>query len=251
MSSSPALPADLVRPIEALLADLVGIFGPRLRSLVAYGPGLTPERVPPPPRASRLPLNTLALVDALTCDDLQACAGRAGSWRGGRLAMPLLLGREDFARSLDVFPFEYGDIIARHLVLSGPDPFAGIAVRPEDLRRACEAQAKSHLIHLREGYLETGGHPPQVANLLLASASPLAVLLGHVARLRGEDGSTLDAVATAVGALDGVSSQVVRDVLRLVHDPVIANDEAIRLFPAYLDSVVGLVGCLDSWKHTG
>lgn len=243
------MPAGLVRPIEALLADLTSIFGPRLRSLVAYGAGLEAAAGRATPSAG-LALNTLALVDALTCDDLYACAGRAGRWRRDGLAMPLLLGREDFARSLDVFPFEYGDIIARHIVLTGPDPFAGIAVRAEDLRRACEAQAKSHLIHLREGYLEAEGHPPEVANLLLASAAPLAVLLGHVARLRGEDGSTLDAVAAAVGAIDGVSGQVVRDVLRLLHHPVIANDEAVRLFPAYLDTVVGLVAYLDSWKHT-
>ena len=49
------------------------------------------------------------------------------------------------------FPLEFGDILARHVTLAGTDPFQGAHVPSEDLRRACEVQAKSHLIHLARG----------------------------------------------------------------------------------------------------
>ena len=36
---------------------------------------------------------------------------------------------QEFERSLDAFPVEYGDIIAHHVVVTGDDPFAGLSVR--------------------------------------------------------------------------------------------------------------------------
>ncbi len=135
--------------LEGLAADLRRVFGARLRSLAAYG--LT---IPaPPPRM----LHTLALVDRLTFEDLVRCVPLADGWRRRSLAVPLVLELEEFMRTLDVFPLEYGDIIAHHVLIAGTDPFSGTRVAQADVRRACELSAKSHLIHLREAFLETGG----------------------------------------------------------------------------------------------
>jgi len=246
MSPATTLPADVTPAVDALRSDLAGIFGPRLRSLVAYGPRLF--HGPAPSRASeRPPLNTLALLDQVTMDDLQACASRAAAWRRAHLAMPLLLGEHDFERSLDVFPFEYGDIIARHVLLSGPDPFEDLAPSLEDRRRACEAQAKSHLIHLREGYLEAEGRSDAVARLLVRAAPPLASLLGHVGRLRGRESDTVESLVHAVDDVPGVVVAAVREVLTQVRGATLANDDGRRLYPDYLRSVEALVDCLDGW----
>jgi hypothetical protein len=246
MCPLPALPADLAPAVDQLRGDLSGIFGPRLRSLVAYGPRLFPD--PSPSRVlERPPLNTLALVDRVSMDDLQACAVRAAAWRRAGLAMPLLLGEHDFARSLDVFPFDYGDIIARHVLLGGPNPFAGLGPTQEDRRRACEAQAKSHLIHLREGYLEAEGRSATVARLLVRAAAPLALLLGHIGRLRGREADTLDGLVHAVDDVPGVVVATVREVLAQVGGATLANDDGRRLYPDYLRSVEALVDYLDGW----
>jgi hypothetical protein len=84
-------------------------------------------------------------------------------WRRAGLAVPLLLARNEFERSLDVFPVEYGEIVANHITIIGHDPFAGARIAEADLRRSCELQAKSHLIHLREGFLEAGGDPNETS----------------------------------------------------------------------------------------
>ena len=48
----------------------------------------------------------------------------------------------------------------------GADPFAGLRSSHRDLRRACEVQARSHVLHLREGYLADGRRPlPAVARV--------------------------------------------------------------------------------------
>src|SRR5215212_8691852 len=124
--------------VDGLAADLGRVFGARLRTVAAYG-------LHAPAPAPRV-LHTLALVDRLTFEDLAACVPRAAGWRRRSLAVPLILEHEEFLRTLDVFPLEYGDIIAHHVLLAGQDLFEGARVSASDLRRACELSAKSHLI---------------------------------------------------------------------------------------------------------
>src|SRR5687768_4965808 len=51
------------------------------------------------------------------------------------------------------------------------------------VRRAVEGLAKSHLIHLREAFLESHGETTRIARLIAASAAPLRALLTQIARL--------------------------------------------------------------------
>ena len=96
-----------------------------------------------------------------------------------------MIGRREFARSLDVFPLEFGAIISSHRVVFGDDPFQGLAVKDQDVRRACEIDVKGHLLHLRESYVESRGELSAVARLVEASAAALRTLAGNVARLDG------------------------------------------------------------------
>ena len=124
-------------------------------------------------------MHTLAIVDTLSAGDLRACAGRMAAWHEAGLAAPLLVAAHEFARSLDAFPFEFGAILADHAVVSGASPFDGLSVDPADLRRACEVQARSHLLHLREGYLETRGRADALAVLIVRSAPACAALIAE------------------------------------------------------------------------
>jgi hypothetical protein len=169
---------DGMGPVDRLLADLRAIFAARLTSLVIYGrhaDGSAP---------ASLPIHTLALVDDVSVGDLEGCARVAARWHGDGLAVPLIIGRREFARSLDVFPLEFGAIIADHRVVFGADPFTGLAVNEQDVRRACEIDVKGHLLHLREAFIESRGEPGQIGLLVEASAAALRSLCANVARRR-------------------------------------------------------------------
>jgi hypothetical protein len=209
--------------VRVVTADLQRIFGSRLASLVAYGDMDDEDGV-----------HTLALVERLTFEDLAACAPHIGSWRRAGAAVPLLLSREEFLRTLDVFPIEYGGIIERHVVLAGDNPFAAMHVNDADLRRACELQTKSHLIHLREGYLESGGQPTAVAGLIASSARPLVALLGNLERL--------DAGAAARA---GLTRALVQEVAA-AEATTIADPSA--LFARYVAAVEHLWHEVDRWR---
>lgn len=240
----PALPPSLAGPLARLRDDLQQIFGARLTALVAHGPRV---RHAEGAGAGAPPLTTLALVDGLSYGDLHACAQRARDWRADGLAVPLLLGPAEFARSLDAFPVEYGDIIAHHVVVLGRDPFEGLRVPDEDLRRACEAWGKAHLIHLREGFVEAGGDARRVAALIVASAPPFAALLAHIARLRGIVTPGARGLVEAAADIPGLPPHVVTQVAALEAQPSLDADTATTLFPAYLDAVDALARYLDGW----
>lgn len=223
-----------------LVADLRTIFAGRLRSLVAYGPRIEGE--------GEAPLTCLALVDSLGISDLEACSRMARHWERHGLAIPLILPEQEFRRSLDAFPLEYGEILRAHHLVFGASPFDRASISHEDLRRACETQIKSHLLHLREGFMEAGGRLQAVANLVSTSAPAFAALLRHVARLNGSLSSDR-AEATREGArAAGLSDGVVTEMLALDRQSSVPMTDAARLFPQYVSAVEQLARVVDGWR---
>jgi hypothetical protein len=207
---------------QVLGRDLRRVFGDRLASLVAYG------------RRDEEGAHTLALVDHMSFLDLAQCAALVPTWHRLGLDTPLILTYHEFRRTLDVFPLEYGDIVAHHTVIAGSNPFAGVAVTEADLRRSCEQQAKSHLIHLREGFLETHGDPAAVARLVAASAPAFRALLQNLERL--EPGASRNA---------GISDELPREVATAA-DETIAEPSA--LLARYIAAVERLWQYVDAWR---
>src|SRR5206468_4342027 len=98
------------------------------------------------------------------------------------------------------------------------------------VRRACEVQARSHLLHLREGYTETQGRSDALADLIARSSTPRAALLKSVGRLKGAE--MANGVLGEVSALNGKT---------------LSSDAARRLFPEYLSAVEHLANEIDRW----
>ena len=227
--------------VDRLLADLRVVFGPRLLSLVVYGRHALEAPAP------QQPVHTLALVDDLGMADLEAASRLARDWRAAGLAVPLMLSRVDFARSLDVFPLELGAIIDAHRVVYGSDPFAGLAVNDHDVRRACEIDLKGHLLHLRESYVETFGDPDAIAALVDASSAALRTLVSNVARLDGyRPSSTAELSSHLAQTIGPMHARTLDAVLALGDAPMPSTDGA-RLFPEYLAAVEALSSYVDSW----
>ena len=241
--------------VHTLDRELRHIFGSRLQSLVAYGLQAHEASRAHDQGAhggshahERASTQTLAVVEAITEDDLRACTARVASWHEAGLATPLLLAAHEFEKSLDAFPLEFGAILADHAVVSGRSPFDGLAVGAADIRRACEVQARSHLLHLREGYLETRGRGDALAVLIVRSAAPFAALLKSVARLQGQSADDPAAAARHAERALNLPGGHVADIVKLANVSEISSAEATRLFPAYLDAVERLAKYVDGWS---
>ena len=218
---------------QVLLADLHAIFGSRLEAVVVYAP-------------TTVPRPSVAIVQSLELADLASCAARAARWRRAGAATPVVLTRREFARSLDAFPVEFGEIIDTHETLFGDDPFAGLSVALADLRRACEGQTRSLLLHLREDYMEAGGDARAIAALVTDSAPEFRALVGLLARLDGHRFSGRDLAAWAAERL-ALDPRTVSDVLHVANAPDGSGVDAVKLFPAYLAAVEHLARRVDEW----
>jgi hypothetical protein len=192
---------------ETLAAQLKEIFGERLSMIAAFG----------------TEANTCAIVETLTVGDLDRCAALSAEWKKLRLDAPLFILVDELARARDAFPLEFNEIIATRRVIFGADLFAAMSVMPDDLRRACEMQARGHLVHLREAYLEAGGDRKAIARLVSASVVPFRALLSNIARL---DGCVVD------------------DLMKRL-----AIDDLDKGFPASLRAAERLVEYVDRWSR--
>lgn len=231
---NPGMTAELTDTqrgaVERLADDLARVFADRLQVVVAYLPGIA---------SGDDTVHALALADRVAMEDLSALLTMVPAWHKARLATPLLLAREEFERSLDVFPLEYQAILLDHVVLRGRWP-TSLQVGAADLRRACERQIKGHLIHLREGFLETHGRPSAVAGLLRASVSAFRATLRQIARLEGAAAAS-DADLVSFAESIAVDSAAVRDVLASGD----SGTDAPALLPRYLNAAEQLWRAVD------
>jgi hypothetical protein len=225
---------------QRIASDLGAFFGARLRSVVAYGAHLD--------GSTDAPLTCLALVDSLSMSDLDGCAARASGWHRAGIATPLVLPLDEFRQSLDAFPLEYGEILRAHQTVFGEDMLAGVSIASADLRRACETQIKSHLLHLRESYMEAGGHPVAISELVKASAAAFGALLRNVARLSGVHTSSRMEATLEGARIAGLPEHVIADVLALERPASIPQSDPARMFPEYLAAVEQLARAVDTWR---
>jgi hypothetical protein len=238
--ASATLSSTAHAALSSLAADLRRIFGNRLVAVCAYGLSADPDA----------DVRSLVLVDGLAFDDLTACAPLSRGWDVRNLAVPLILDRDEFLRTLDVFPLEYGEIIASHEMVYGEDPFARVTVADADRRRACELQAKSHLIHLREAFLETAGEPRAVAALVAASAEGFRRLLVNIVGLVAPPASSAHGeLAADAATYAGVPADVTRDVLATGASGASTIADPTALLARYIAAVENLWELVDAWKR--
>lgn len=193
--------------IDSLASHLTEIFGDRLKMFAAFGDAG----------------NTCAVVESLTTEDLDRLAAHTAKWRKAGFDTPLFLLGTELRRALDAFPLELSEIISTRRVVRGADLFADVSVPKQDLRRACEVQARAHVLHLREGYVEAGGDGKAVAALVSAAVPPFRALIKNVARL------------------DGISPKALVTQLHL--------DNFEKGFPGALRAAERIVEYVDTWKH--
>lgn len=230
MALSVTLTSAERRAFDRLAADCRRVFEGRLVAVLATGHQ-----------------SSVVFASSVAPGDLVALGTLVETWRRDGLDAPLLLTPEEFQRSLDTFPLEYQQVIDRHLVIAGTPPLTHVVVAPDHLRRACEIQAKGHLIHLRQGWMAHGAHPDALERLVTQSAAPLRALLANVARLHGETFDDIDTAARSGARLAGLDEELVADILAIDDAPGYAAN-VVQQLPAYLAASEQLWEFVDRWR---
>ncbi len=187
LTTAPEL-ADLPQPVAAAITDFVqsalDIFGPDLRSVVLYGSAAEGRLRP----ASDV---NLILVFS-TFDPAKAVALRT-PYAAGEAAVRLtamFLLESELPSACELFAQKFSDVLRRHCVLHGPDPFSDASIpRPAVIIRLRQVLLNLAL-RLREAYVKRGSAPDRLSLLIADSAGPLRSCAATLRELEGQP--TLD-----------------------------------------------------------
>jgi hypothetical protein len=131
-------------------------------------------------------------------------------WVSDKHPPPLVMTEQEWRKSPDAFPIEYEDIRAHHRVLAGRDPWDGIRVTPEHVRRQLEHELKGKVMHLRQAYAAEWNSPKRLAEVVRGTRAGFLTMLRAVLRLTrgGRDvPASSDALVREAAALIGFSAE--------------------------------------------
>jgi hypothetical protein len=230
--------------LDELVSQLSLAYGTGLRSVVLFGSAVAGEHT------KKSDYNTLVVVDALPLERLRAVAAVSKAWADGGNPPPMTFTASEFRSSADIFPMEYADMLERHRVLFGEDPFVGIKVNPSDLRLEVEQQTMGKLLHLRQATMGAGGDRKLQLELLEKSLSTLMVIFRGVSRLHGEAPSQdYEDLTTALARRAGFPAEPFVKVIRHVRGTEkVSRDEAETILEEYLGAMERLVAYLNGFR---
>ena len=164
--------------LETFASRVAEALGPRLVTLVLYGSAARE------PSADPAAMNTLLIVTDGS-DFLGPVAAVIKDWSAAGHPPPIIMTEREWRQSADAFPIEYEDIREAHRILAGRDPWTGITVRRELVRRQLEHELMGKLVHLRQAYVADWNRPKRLAEVVRGTRAGFLTMLRAVLRLAG------------------------------------------------------------------
>lgn len=188
--------------VETFGAEIEAALGADLVALLLYG---SAARGAEPPSST----NTLLIVHGNGSDSelFARLAKPVRRWTGAGHPAPLILTEKEWRESADAFPIEYQDIRAAHRVLAGRDPWHGISVQRQDVRRQLEHELKGKLVHLRQVYAAYWNDSRKLAAIVRETRGGFLTMLRAVMRLAARTPpESAEALVRDAAALIGFSA---------------------------------------------
>ena len=185
--------------LQAFAEELVQALGPRLVTLMLYGSAAREAHA-----SERSALNTLLVSDGVDADLFARLAAPVRAWAAAGHPGPLILTEREWRESADAFPIEYQDIRDAHRILAGRDPWQGITVQREHVRRQLEHELMGKLMHLRQVYAAQWKQPKRLVEVVRGTRAGFLTMLRAVLRLAGRTAPAApEALVREAGALIG------------------------------------------------
>jgi hypothetical protein len=199
----------MARMTLAAFADQVAAaLGPRLVSLLLYGSAAREQETR---TGEQDGMNTLLIVDRADAELFGWLSTPVRGWVAAKHPPPLVLTEREWRDSADAFPVEYEDIRAAHRVLAGRDPWHGIRVQSEHVRRQLEHELMGKLVHLRQAYAAEWNSTGRLAEVIDGTRAGFLTMLRAILRLAGravppDSGALVREAGNLIGfAADGLT----------------------------------------------
>ena len=180
MGASGDISGPVGQAIESFVDSCRSCFGDDLKSIVLYGSAAEGRL-----RATS-DVNLLLVLSAF--DAVKAAALRSPFSMGHaavRLTAMFLLDVE-IPAAAELFGQKFSDLLRRHRVLFGPDPFQGLSIPRSAVIYRTRQVLLNLTLRLREAYVERGATPERLSALIAESAAPLRSCAATIAEIEGK-----------------------------------------------------------------
>ncbi|AEA33733.1 hypothetical protein [Hippea maritima] len=217
--------------MNEFIEKLKETFGDRLISVGRHNIGVT----------SFLNKNGVFVVlDKVSADDLFKIKSIYTKYKK-QFSTPLVVDKEFFRRSADVFCMEMLELKENGEVVYGENLISNIEVEDEDLRRQIEYELRSKLLILKGAFIDLPLDRKVVDDIAYRSMYNFLLILRNLLRLRGK----LINDATLIEEFEK-EFNIKLDAFKALRDtPKIPFDKLLKIFKKYIEEVDGLVKIAD------
>jgi len=174
--------------VEEMVARLKASAADSLLSVVVYGPVARDSNL-----GGSKNCNLLVVLSDLSLPRIANVGAPVRWWLKKGEPMPRIFSPKFIVEAADVFPLEFLDITAHHVVVHGVDPLSNLDVKKDHLRSQCERELREKLMRLQEAYLESAGKPKKLVELLCASYPAFAMVFRGCLQLADQEVPAHDA----------------------------------------------------------
>lgn len=166
--------------LSNFLAQAESIFGTSLKSAVLYGSAA---------EGHLRPASDVNLLLVLNSFDPEKAAAIRGPFTAAQAAIKLtamFLLETEIQAAMNAFGQKFSDLMRRHRVLYGPDPFEGLTLPRADVLFRLKQVLLNSILRMRLSYIELGSAPERVSILIADSAGPLRSCAATLRELEGK-----------------------------------------------------------------
>lgn len=165
-----------MKNLDKLVESLKKELGENLTSIIAFGSQANVED-------AKNNLNIMIVTNTLSAENLYAISKPIQKWVKAKNPIPVIMNRDEWYSSFDVYAIEYSDIKGNYRLIYGEDLVQSISINKYFLRLECEAELKSLLLKYKNNFLMNIRSDKEMKKLLSHIIKTLLVIFRSVLRL--------------------------------------------------------------------
>lgn len=165
-----------MKNLDKFVEELKNTLGENLLSVIAFGSQANVED-------AKSNLNLMIITNELTAENLYDISKPVKKWVKGKNPIPVIMNRDEWYSSFDVYAIEYADIKENYRIIYGEDLIPTISINKYFLRLQCESELKSLLLKYKNNFLMNVKSDREMKKLLNNVIKTLLVIFRSVLRL--------------------------------------------------------------------
>ena len=165
-----------MKNLDKFIEELKNTLGENLVSVIAFGSQANVED-------AKSNLNLMIVTNELTAENLYDISKPVKKWVKGKNPIPVIMNRDEWYSSFDVYAIEYADIKENYRIIYGEDLVPTISINKYFLRLQCESELKNLLLKYKNNFLMNVKSDREMKKLLNNVIKTILVIFRSVLRL--------------------------------------------------------------------